>query len=109
EAVEGRLTAPEALKRVRVAKRGSARLAELQRLVDRLRAQEQRETTPSRREEWRAVRGAVHQAPAARNNRLALYDLRDSLLDARRLPVAVLAAMERNGGASRLRGLASAD
>src|SRR5262249_49991097 len=108
EAVEGRLTAPEALKRVRVAKRGSARLAELQRLVDRLRAQEQRETTPSRREEWRAVRGAVHQALAARNSRLALYDLRDSLLAPERLPVAFLAALEEIGDASCLDTLAAA-
>ena len=108
DAVEGRLTSPEALKRVLVAKRGSARLAELQRLVDRLRAQEQRETTPSRREQWRAVRGAVHQALAARNSRLALYDLRDSLLDAGRLPVAFLAAMEEIGDASCLEALASA-
>jgi hypothetical protein len=108
EAVEGRLTSPEALKRVLGAKRTTARLTELQRLVDRLRAQEQRETAAARREEWRAVRGAVHQALAARNSRLALYDLRDSLFDAGRLPVAFLAALEEIGDATCLEALASA-
>src|SRR5262245_12877232 len=108
EAVEGRLTSPEALKRVLGVKRTSARLTDLQRLVDRLRAQEQRETAVMRREEWRAVRGAVHQALAARNSRLALYDLRDSLLDAGRLPVTFLAALEEIGDATCLEALASA-
>jgi hypothetical protein len=73
-----------------------------------VRAQEQRETTVMRREEWRAVRGAVHQALAARNSRLALYDLRDSLLDAGRLPVTFLAALEEIGDATCLEALASA-
>jgi hypothetical protein len=108
EALDGRLTSPEALKRVLGAKRAAARLTELQRLVDRLRAQEQRETATMRREEWRAVRGAVHQALAARNSRLALYDLRDSLLDTGRLPVTFLAAMEEIGDATCLEALASA-
>ena len=58
------------------------RLTELQHVVDHIRAREQREPDAMRREEWRAVRGGVHQALAARNSRLALYDLRDSLMDA---------------------------
>ena len=60
------------------------------------------------REEWRALRGAVHQALAARNSRLALYDLRDSLLTADRLPVAFLAAMEEIGDATCLDTIAAA-
>jgi hypothetical protein len=60
------------------------------------------------REEWRAVRGAVHQALAARNSRLALYDLRDSLLGTDRLPVTFLAAIEDIGDASCLEPLAAA-
>jgi len=61
-----------------------------------------------RREEWRAVRGLAHQALAARNSRLALYDLRDSLLEPDRLPVAFLAALEEIGDATCLEPLAAA-
>jgi HEAT repeats len=107
--VEGRLPRePEAVKRALHAKRSSARLTELQHLIDRLRAREQQEPDPQKREEWRAVRGAAHQALAARNSRLALYDLRDSLLEPERLPVAFLAAMEEIGDDSCLEPLAAA-
>lgn len=108
-AVDGRLPAtPALLKQALAARRGTARLTELQRLVDHLRAREQRESDAGRREEWRAVRGAVHQALAARNSRLALYDLRDSLLEPERLPVAFLAALEEIGDATCLETLAAA-
>ena len=63
---------------------------------------------PAVREQWRAVRGAVHQALAARNSRLALYDLRDSLLASDRLPIAFLAAIEEIGDATCLETLAAA-
>jgi hypothetical protein len=86
----------------------TARLTELQRLVDLVRAREQQERDVAVREEWRAVRGAVHQALAARNSRLALYDLRDSLLGPDRLPVAFLAALEEIGDATCLETLAAA-
>jgi len=109
DGLDGRFgAAPEALKRAVTARRGSAPLGELQRLVDRLRAHEHRQPDAGRREEWRAVRGAVHQALASRNSRLAVYDLRDSLLDAERLPVAFLAALEEVGDASCLENLAAA-
>jgi hypothetical protein len=109
DAVSGRLPAtPAALKAVLAAVRSNAKLTDLQRLVDHLRALEQREADRSRREEWRAVRGAVHQALAARNSRLALYDLRDSLLDTDRLPVTFLAALEEIGDATCLEPLAAA-
>lgn len=109
DAVSGRLPAtPAALKQLLAASRGSARLTELQRLVDHIRAQEQREGDPLVREEWRAVRGAIHQTLAARNSRLALYDLRESLLSAERLPVAFLAALEEIGDATCLEPLAAA-
>jgi hypothetical protein len=108
-AVSGTLPAAAGrLKDVLSAKRGSARLTELQHLVDHIRTREQREAIPERREEWRAVRGAVHQALAARNSRLALYDLRDSLLEPVRLPVAFLAALEEIGDATCLETLAAA-
>lgn len=109
EAVAGRLpAAPAVLKAALAAVRSTAKLTDLQRLVDHLRAHEQRETDRARREEWRALRGAVHQALAARNSRLALYDLRDSVLGADRLPVTFLAAIEEIGDASCLEPLAAA-
>ncbi len=109
QAVAGALPAsPAALKQALAARRAAARLADLQRLVDHLRAREQREPVAEVREEWRAVRGAVHQALAARGSRLALYDLRDSLLDPDRLPVAFLAALEEIGDATCLDTLAAA-
>jgi hypothetical protein len=108
-AVAGTLPVSAArLKQALSAKCGAARLTELQHLVDYVRAREQRETVTERREEWRAVRGAVHQALAARNSRLALYDLRDSLLEPVRLPVAFLAALEEIGDATCLDTLAAA-
>jgi hypothetical protein len=109
DATEGRLPAsPGPLKHALASRRSRARLTELQHLVDHLRAREQRETDARRREEWRAVRGAVHLALAERNSRLALYDLRDSLLDPDRLPVAFLAALEEIGDATCLESLAAA-
>jgi hypothetical protein len=99
---------PAALKAALNASRTTARLTELQRMVDQIRAREQQETDAGVREEWRAVRGAAHQALAARNSRLALYDLRDSLLAAERLPVTFLAAIEEIGDASCLETLAAA-
>ena len=109
EAVAGRLPAnPGQLKAALAAVRSTARLTDLQRVVDLLRAHEQREGDRARREEWRALRGAVHQALAARNSRLALYDLRDSMLDADRLPVTFLAALEEIGDATCLEPLAAA-
>lgn len=109
DAVGGRAPAsPAALKSALAAVRSTAKLTDLQRVVDLVRAQEQREADRARREEWRAVRGAVHQALAARNSRLALYDLRDSVLDADRLPVTFLAALEEIGDATCLESLAAA-
>lgn len=109
EAVAGTLPkSPARLKQALASTRSSARLTELQHLVDHLRVREQKEPVPERREEWRAIRGAVHQALAARNSRLALYDLRDSLLEPERLPVAFLAALEEIGDATCLETLAAA-
>ena len=109
DAVEGRLpSSPAPLKQALASRRGRARLTELQHLVDHLRGREQQEADAAAREEWRAVRGAVHLALAERNSRLALYDLRDSLLDSDRLPVAFLAALEEIGDATCLESLAAA-
>lgn len=108
EIVEGRLGASPSVVRAALAThRTSAGLTELQRLIDRLRTREREESDESTREAWRAVRGTVHQALAARGSRLALYDLRDSLLGSERLPVAFLAAIEEVGDASCLEPLAA--
>jgi hypothetical protein len=108
-ALDGQLpVSPDTLKSALNARRSTARLTDLQRLVDRIRARERKEDDPARREQWRAVRGAVHQVLAARNSRLALYDLRDSLLEPERLPVAFLAAIEEIGDASCVDTLAAA-
>lgn len=109
EAVDGRLPpSPALLKAALAERRSTARLTELQRLVDHLRGREHREPDTGVREEWRAVRGAVHQALAARNSRLALYDLRESLLGPDRLPVTFVAAIEEIGDATCLDTLAAA-
>jgi hypothetical protein len=109
EAVAGRLpSSPAALRAALAAVRSAARLTDLQHVVDRLRVQEQRESDRERREDWRAIRGTLHQTLAARNSRLALYDLRDSLLEADRLPVTFLAALEEIGDATCLEPLAAA-
>jgi hypothetical protein len=108
-AVSGQLpSSPDVLTRALRLRRGTARLTELQHLVDHVRQREQREADRARREQWRVLRAALHQALAARNSRLALYDLRDSLLEPDRLPVAFLAAMEEIGDASCLDPLAAA-
>jgi len=108
-ALDGHLPAsPDALKRAVQAHRVTARLTDLQRLIDRVRARERKEDNPTTREQWRIVRGAIHQALAARNSRLALYDLRDSLLESGRLPVAFLAAIEEIGDPSCVETLAAA-
>jgi hypothetical protein len=108
-AVDGRLPASSAaLKAALAAHKTTAGLTELQRMVDQVRTREQQEADVTVREEWRAVRGAIHQALAARNSRLALYDLRDSLLASDRLPVAFLAAIEEIGDATCLETLAAA-
>jgi HEAT repeats len=107
--VDGRLpVSPDVVKQAVTERRSTARLIELQHLVDHLRRTEMQEKDPARREDWRIARGAVHQALAARNSRLALYDLRDSLLEAGRLPVAFLAALEEIGDASCIETLAAA-
>jgi hypothetical protein len=109
DAVDARLpSSPSELKRAVAVVGKGARLIELQHVVDAIRLQEARETDADRRAEWRAVRGAVHQALAARGSTLALYDLRDSLLEPGRLPVAFLAAIEEIGDATCLEPLAAA-
>lgn len=101
-------TTPAALKHLAAAHQASARLSELQRLVDHVRTRERAEADVAARVEWRAVRGLLHQALANRGSRLALYDLRDSLSEHGPLPVTFLAALEEIGDVSCIEPLADA-
>jgi hypothetical protein len=108
-AVAGNLPSTAALlKDLAAAHQAEARLSELQRLIDHVRARERSEPDAAARAEWRAVRGTLHQALATRGSRLALYDLRDSLSDHGPLPVTFLAALEEIGDASCIEPLADA-
>ena len=109
DVVSGRLPASaESLKNLVAAEQAAARLTELQRLVDHVRARERNEPDEAARAQWRAVRGVVHQALAHRGSRLALYDLRDSLSEEGPLPVTFLAALEEIGDATCIEPLAGA-
>jgi hypothetical protein len=109
QAVAGQLPAlPAPLKTALAAHGSGAPLASLQRLIDHVRVREDQEADPHLREQWRALRGALHQTLAARGSRLALYDLRDSFLTSDRLPGAFLAAIEEIGDATCLDQIAAA-
>ena len=87
----------------------SAPLPTLHRLVNRLRAEEEKpETEEARRREWTAVRAAVHLALAERGSTVALYDLRETIERAEGGPVELLAAVERIGDAASLEAIAAA-
>lgn len=89
-----------------------ARVTLLRSLIDRVRDKERAARTASLREQWMAARGLLHQHLAARNSRLAVYDLREALeasASARSsapLPVGFLAAAAAVGDASCLEPLA---
>jgi hypothetical protein len=82
-------------------------LAALQRLIDAVRVREDRDgDAPAA---WQTLRGRAHQALASRGSRLALYDLRESLIAASGpLPVSFLAALQAVGDGSCLEPLAQA-
>jgi hypothetical protein len=90
-----------------------ARVTLLRSLVDRVRSRERAAKSPAVREQWTAARGLLHQHLAARNSRLAVYDLRESLEAAAQhsssapLPVGFLAAAAAVGDAECLEPLAS--
>ena len=82
-----------------------APLGVLQKLIDAVRARESGESAA----EWRAVRGALHQALALRGSRIAVYDLRETVessTDA--LPSTFLAALHLVGDESCLAPIAAA-
>jgi HEAT repeat protein len=99
---------PDALRHLLAGAPASTPLARFQQVIDRVRAREAMEPPP-RRAQWATARAAAHLALAARNSRLALYDLRE-WLDAAEgpLPVDAVAALEKIGDASCLEPIAAA-
>jgi hypothetical protein len=110
DALDGRVPdRPSALRDVLQIRGATAPVTALQRLIDLIHQREgSMEAAPSRAE-WRAVRGALHQALALRGSRLAVYDLRESIEESRDpLPVSFLAALHVIGDSSCLEPLAAA-
>jgi HEAT repeat protein len=83
-------------------------LTTLQKMIDTVRAKEGT-MAAARRADWQNVRGALHQALALRGSRIAVYDLRESLEDAKgTLPASFLTALHVVGDQSCLEPLAAA-
>jgi hypothetical protein len=86
-----------------------APLSELHDAIVRIRAAERQEPSGRRRQEWEAVRGAIHHLLAHRASRVALYDLRETLEGAQgTLPLDFLNAVAILGDGSCLEPLARA-
>lgn len=86
-----------------------APLSELHQLVIALREGERNALTAKRRQQWLAARGAAHAALAARDSRVALYDLREALESAARpLPMDFVNAARRIGDAECVEALGGA-
>lgn len=109
DALEGKLPDSAAVLRDAVQTRASATpFGSLQKMIDAVRAREGA-VSATRRGEWQAVRGALHQGLALRGSRVAVYDLRESLEDASKpLPVSFLTALHVVGDSSCLEPLAAA-
>ena len=109
DALDGKLPdAPATLRDVAETRASTAALSSLQKMID---AMHVREGTASaaRRAEWQSIRGALHQALALRGSRVAVYDLRESLEDAKGpLPSSFLAALHVVGDETCLEPLAAA-
>ncbi len=109
DALEGRLPEePAALREAAQTRSSSAALSVLQKMIDAIRAREG--SAPRRsRAGWQALRGALHQALALRGSRVAVYDLRETIEQARGpLPTSFLAALHVVGDASCLEPIAAA-
>ena len=99
---------PSALRRALLSAAHELTPSALHQIVERVRIREGAEP-PDRRAEWVAVRGAAHGALAQRGNRLALYDLRETVASAKQpLPVEFLSALSTLGEANCLESVAGA-
>ena len=87
----------------------TAPLPDLRRLIERMVEHERAQKKPSAIDEWRAARGAVHQALALRGSRVALYDLREAFEQASgALPSSFIGAVTLIGDESCVEPLAAA-
>ena len=109
DALEGRLPGKaESLREAAQTRASAAAFTALQKMIDAVRTREG-SVAGARKAEWQAVRGALHQALALRGSRVAVYDLRESVQDARGpLPSTFLAALHVVGDESCLEPLAAA-
>ncbi len=110
DALEGRLPdSPALLREVARTRAPSAPLGALQKMIELVRVREGSIGPGPRREEWRGARGALHQALALRGSRVAVYDLRETIEEARGpLPASFLAALHVIGDESCVESLAGA-
>ena len=110
DASEGRLPDdPTVLRDVALTRALTAPLGTLQKMIDAVRAIEGSIAPGPKRDQWRAARGALHQALALRGSRVAVYDLRETIEEAREpLPVSFLAALHVVGDESCVESLAAA-
>ena len=84
-----------------------APLADLRRLIEAVRLRQEGDARAA--QDWLAVRGAIHQALALRNSRIALYDLRETFeRSTRPLPSSFVGAVQTIGDQSCLEPLALA-
>lgn len=87
----------------------TAPLPDLRRLIERMIERERAQKKAAAINEWRAARGAVHQALALRGSRVALYDLREAFEQASNaLPSSFIGAVTLIGDESCVEPLASA-
>jgi hypothetical protein len=108
-ALEGTLPeVPAVLRDAAETRAAAAPLGALRKMIDAVRAREGT-VKAGRRAEWQSVRGALHQALALRGSRVAVYDLRESLQDAKApLPASFLTALHVVGDQSCLEPVAAA-
>lgn len=109
DALEGGLPdRPGTLREALQARAATSPLTSLQKLIEAIHQHEGSLPDSAERAEWCAVRGTLHQALALRGSRLVVYDLRESLVEAREpLPVSFLAALHVIGDESCLEPLAA--
>ena len=69
---------PRQLREAISVRAADAPLADLRRLIEAIAERERAQTKPPAINDWKAARGAVHQALALRGSRVALYDLRET-------------------------------
>jgi hypothetical protein len=110
DVLEGRLPdEPGLLREAALTRALTAPLGALQKIIDGVRAVEGSLPAGHKRDQWRAARGALHQALALRGSRVAVYDLRETIEEAREpLPVSFLAALHVVGDESCVESLAAA-